>query len=588
MISTAQSPPVTAEQINARLDKAYAIRGSFLQQSIQMAEEALKASREIGDKACISRSLSILSLCQMVIGSYKESMAAAEESINLYEELGDDKGIANAKYNIAGIYYKTDNPNIGLIFLKECLETYQKFDDHHNMSKVYKSMGTIFEYFGDQKSAIYAYEQAIESGIAAGDPNLESNAYNPLSGIYLHSGQINKAEELIEKSIELKRLTGDTRGLGFALYGRGKVYAKRKKFPEAEHDFLQALKIHREAKDPLGVGMVYNKLADMYIQSDRLEEAKKIISENLKLSDHGTTIKLLSFKSFYLLYQIAKKEGNHQAALEYLEKHHDEKESVINSRTLKVIESYETIHKMRGLEHEAATQKEKAEIIQKKNLELDSFFYRISHDLKVPINALKRLKFLMGEETLSQKSVKLLRDVDLEIKNIEIILDELIKITRVNHLSEIKEDIKFDKLITDCISSYKYLVNYDEVAITWQVDEGVALQAEWALVNAILQNLLENSIKFADLKKPNPYVAISVSKSENNTIALKVKDNGKGMTAHQQEMIQDMFFRPNKHIKNAGMGLFIIYRAIENLKARIQFTSEENKGTSFTVLIPCS
>jgi signal transduction histidine kinase len=568
------------------LDKAYAVRGSLIDTSIQLSREALRLSREAGESRCISRSLSILSLCLMITGEYDESMSCAEEAINIFEELGDEKGIADAKYNIAGIYYKTDNPNIGLVFLKECLETYQQVDDYHSISKVYKSMGTIFEYFDDQKSAIYAYEQSIEAGIAAGDPNLESNAYNPLSGIYLNTGQVKKAMELIEKSIDMKLQTGDKRGLGFALYGRGKVYTKMEMHAAAEKDFKEALDIHLAAKDPLGIGMAYNKLASLYIEIDNLEAAKQIIHENIHEAGQSARIKMLSFKSYFLLYQIAKKEGDHKAALRYLEQHYQEKESVINSRTLKVIESYETIHKMRGLEHEAETQKEKADIIQKKNLELDSFFYRISHDLKIPINELKRSEFLLKEGVGAKESQQIANDLGGEIKAIERILDELIRVTRVNHLSDVKEKINFQKLIDECIKSYKFLVNFDEVDISYEIDDTVKLLAEWALINAILQNLLENAIKFADLRKPSPYVKIEIRQDQGKTVSLTVSDNGVGIAPEQQETIMDMFYRPNKHIKNPGMGLFIIYRAVENLKAKVKFESTLGKGTSFTILIP--
>jgi signal transduction histidine kinase/predicted negative regulator of RcsB-dependent stress response len=573
------------DQVNAILDKAYALRGSLIQTSLLLTAEALEISRTLGHKPSIARSLSISSLCLMVTGEHKRSMEAAEEAINLYEEVGDEKGVADAKYNIAGIYYKTDNPNIGLVFLKECLTTYQKFNDHHNMARVYKSMGTIYEYFEDEKSAIAAYEQSIEAGIAAGDPNLESNAYNPLSGIYLNNDQVDQAMSLIEKSISMKQQTSDIRGLGFALYGRGKIYAKIGETEKAETDYLEALKIHEKAKDPLGIGMVYNKLAELFINSGRTDKAKDIIESNLLMSKNGSNIKLLSFRSYYFLYLIAKQEGDYKSALEYLEHHHKEKETVINSRTRKVIESYETIHRLEGLEHEAIVQREKAEIIQKKNLELDSFFYRATHDLRSPLNNLKRIEFLLREEADHKNEQGLLNDIDEEIKSIEQILNELVKVTRVNHLSDIKEEIDFEKLISDCISSYKYLVNYDKVKITYNIEEGIVLKAEWALINAILQNLIENSIKNADINKVVPSVQIRLFDSDKG-IALTVKDNGIGMSEEQKDRINDLFFRPNKQIKQVGMGLFIVYRAVESLKAKVEFDSSLNEGTSFTIYLP--
>lgn len=567
------------------LDKAYSIRGSLLKKSISLADQALELSRAINDKRCLSRSQSIRSLCLMITGAYKESMEAAEEAINNYESIGDEKGVADAKYNIAGIYYKTDNPNIGLVFLKECLVTYEKLEDNHNISRVQKAIGTIYEYFGDQKSAVNAYERAIEAGISSGDPNLETNAYNPLSGIYLNSGHVNKALDMVQKSIDMKRQTGDVRGLGFALYGRGKVYSRMDMDQDAENDYLAALEIHEQVNDPLGISMTYNKIAELYIKMERLSKAKEIIADKLIASEQTNSVKLISFKAYHLLYVIAKKEKDHESAVKYLELHLAEKESVINAKTLKVIESYEMINRMKSLEKEAELHREKADVIQKKNLELDSFFHRITHDLKSPVTVLKRIEYVMQEEGDVSTYQDVQADFTDQVRNLEHIMDELVRITRMNHLSEIKEEIDFEKLIFDCINSYKFLVNFDSVRIDRHVEKGISFTAEWALVNAIFQSLIENAIKFADLEKPQPKVSISVKKKTGQLI-LSVVDNGLGMSEAAMASLQDMLYRPNKQIKGEGLGLFILYRAVENLGGKINFKSTLGTGTTFDIHLP--
>ncbi|MFT4738244.1 MAG: signal transduction histidine kinase [Cyclobacteriaceae bacterium] len=572
-------------RINGMLDKAYSIRGSLLKKSISLADQALELSRAINDKRCLSRSQSIRSLCLMITGAYKESMEAAEEAINNYESIGDEKGVADAKYNIAGIYYKTDNPNIGLVFLKECLVTYEKLEDNHNISRVQKAIGTIYEYFGDQKSAVNAYERAIEAGISSGDPNLETNAYNPLSGIYLNSGHVNKALDMVQKSIDMKRQTGDVRGLGFALYGRGKVYSRMDMDQDAENDYLAALEIHEQVNDPLGISMTYNKIAELYIKMERLSKAKEIIADKLIASEQTNSVKLISFKAYHLLYVIAKKEKDHESAVKYLELHLAEKESVINAKTLKVIESYEMINRMKSLEKEAELHREKADVIQKKNLELDSFFHRITHDLKSPVTVLKRIEYVMQEEGDVSTYQDVQADFTDQVRNLEHIMDELVRITRMNHLSEIKEEIDFEKLIFDCINSYKFLVNFDSVRIDRHVEKGISFTAEWALVNAIFQSLIENAIKFADLEKPQPKVSISVKKKTGQLI-LSVVDNGLGMSEAAMASLQDMLYRPNKQIKGEGLGLFILYRAVENLGGKINFKSTLGTGTTFDIHLP--
>ena len=243
---TYQTDLKKAQQVNALLQEAYTCRVNDLNKSIELTEQALRLSVELDETILIARSKSRLSLFHMIRGSYEQSMRLGNQAIGLFQVIGDDQGIADTKYNIAGIYYKTDNFHLGLIYLIDCLEIYRRLDDLHNQARVQKSLGTIYEYFGDERSAILAYEHAISAAQKVGDLNLESNAYNPLSGIYLNQNNLERASELIERSIQMKQATGDTRGLAFALYGRAKVFVKRKKYDLAEATFNQAIAIHEQ------------------------------------------------------------------------------------------------------------------------------------------------------------------------------------------------------------------------------------------------------------------------------------------------------------------------------------------------------
>src|ERR1700761_6122409 len=93
------------ENIASLLDEAYACRTNNLKRSIELADRSLSLSRDLGDKSLIARSLSNLSLFNMIMGAYDDSIKMSEEAIKYFEELRDEKGIADAKYNIAGVYY---------------------------------------------------------------------------------------------------------------------------------------------------------------------------------------------------------------------------------------------------------------------------------------------------------------------------------------------------------------------------------------------------------------------------------------------------------------------------------------------------
>ncbi|MEP5613069.1 MAG: tetratricopeptide repeat-containing sensor histidine kinase [Cyclobacteriaceae bacterium] len=571
-------------QIQSLLDEAYAARINNLAESIKLANQALDLSRGARNNHSIGKCLSQLSLYHMIVGDYDLSINIAEEAIGHFTEVGDERGIADAKYNIAGAFYKTDDFNLGLTYLIDCLTTYKKFNDHHNLARVHKSMGTIFEFFGDEKSAIQSYQEAISAGEAVKDMNLQSNAFNPLSGIFLNQGKVDEALELIERSIELKIETKDTRGLAFALYGRGKVFTKTGKYELAEKDFLESLRIHEQMGEKLGHAMSYHKLGALYITMDRLDDARETLIKALQYSNKHKVI-LIKFKANLLLHEVAKREKNHELALKYLTQYVEEKESVINDKTAKVIESYEVIKKVQELEREALSQKEKADLNEKKNLELDSFFYRISHDLKGPITAMMSLSYLAKEDVSDETALKYFDEYSDQAKRVNNILDELMNLTKMVYGAESKSEIDFEQLVYDCISSHKHLQNFEKVEFKVEIEENIEFEAEWALANTIIQNLIENGIKYARTDNGQSRIAVTITNSQSN-INITVADNGIGMSEDAQSKIFKMFYRADRRIEGTGLGLHIVNRAIEKLDGKVEVETELGVGSTFRVVLP--
>ncbi len=572
------------QQISDLLLDAYELRVSDLKGSIAMAERALELSKSIDYKEYIAKSYSYLSLFHMILGHQDESMTLAEKAIGHYSELGDERGIADAMYNIAGIYYKTNNFHSGLIYLIDCKAIYEKYGDYHNLSRVMKSLGTIYEYFGDEGNAITAYQEAVEYGKKAGDKNLQSNAYNPLSGIYLNSGQIEKAEEVIDQAVAMKTETGDVRGLAFSLYGRGKIHTKLGRFERAEKDLLEALDIHMRMGERLGTGMVHNKLGELYKKMGLLDKAKESIQHAIDLGQECQSVFII-FSAYHHLYLIAKMEGDILSALGYLETYLQEKESVINAQTHKIIEAYQAISEKQSLQREANVQREKAEIVERKNKELDSFFYRVSHDLKGPITSIIGLDHIVRENITDSESLKYFDVYKKQVFRINNILDELMKLSRMDHHESKKQVIDFDALIKDCVNSLAYLDNFQEVDISIDVDEKVVFESEWGVLNSIVQNLTENAIKYADMSKQKPQVSLDVFIQKGQLI-IRCTDNGLGMDEETREHIFEMFYKANHTIGGSGVGMYILSRAVERLGGTVAVESELEKFTTFTVSLP--
>jgi signal transduction histidine kinase/Tfp pilus assembly protein PilF len=575
------------------LDEAYACRTNNLKRSTELAQQSLSQSRKLGDTALIARSLNHLSLFSMIKGEYENALFMSENAIKYFEELKDEKGIADAKYNIAGVYYKTDNYHLGLVNLVDCITIYRKFNDYHNLSRANKSLGTIYEYFGDEKNAIKAYEDAITAAQNAGDLNLESNAYNPLSGIYLKQKNIKKASALIDRSISIKKRTGDTRGLAFSFYGRGKVYLAQKKYPEAEKDFNEAINIHRKMGEALGLGMAYHKIANLYMEMGLLQKAKKALTMGLEFANEHNIV-MVKYKCYFVFYLVFKMENDPVNALKYLELYHQQKETVINSQTLKVIENYELITQMESIEKEAQLQIEKAEIIKKKDLAEQTarvkqdFLSTMSHELRTPLNAVITIASLLGDKA-DKDEQQLVDSLKFASNNLMLIINDILDFTKLDVGKTVLEmrPANFKLLLENIKNTYKSVAREKGLNLYLNIDNDAAryYELDETKISQILGNLITNAIKFTE----NGRVDINVKKINSDAsvdqLLFEVYDTGTGIAENHLESIFDSFSQPQmvttRKQGGSGLGLAIVKKLIGLHGSSIRVNSTVDKGSVF-------
>ncbi|MGC4022369.1 MAG: histidine kinase dimerization/phospho-acceptor domain-containing protein [Cyclobacteriaceae bacterium] len=125
--------------------------------------------------------------------------------------------------------------------------------------------------------------------------------------------------------------------------------------------------------------------------------------------------------------------------------------------------------------------------MENKNAELDSFFYRVSHDLKGPIASLMGLHNLIEQEVTDELSLEYFRMHRSQTNRINKIVMGLIGLTQMKHLQDAKVKINFVSLVDECILSYSYFENFKNIKFIKEIDENLDYASEWAIINTILQ-----------------------------------------------------------------------------------------------------
>jgi len=229
--------------------------------------------------------------------------------------------------------------------------------------------------------------------------------------------------------------------------------------------------------------------------------------------------------------------------------------------------------------------KHQEELIKEKTDDLDMLLYRASHDIKGPLKSIDGLCDL-GKRDHENKDIYF-ENIHLVSKRLQNILNSLLQIAEHNR-SEVKiEPVNIHNLIHECIQ--ENLVAYPDIQkINFKIiiPEDSIIRSERFTLLSIIQNIIENAIKYMDKSKEKNNVSITFYQSAHEQILI-FEDNGIGINEIYLKNIFQMFYRANNvNPAGVGLGLYIVKQHMDRLDGQIEIASKEHEFTRFTLRFP--
>lgn len=231
---------------------------------------------------------------------------------------------------------------------------------------------------------------------------------------------------------------------------------------------------------------------------------------------------------------------------------------------------------------------------EKETEELKSKFVSVvSHQLRTPLTRIKWVlaAFLAGElGEITSKQLESLEKIDEENEQMIGIIRDLLDVSRIE---EGRFGYKFQLIdifkITEQTAS-KFLPLAQKRNLHIIIDKPIEIlpqvsSDEEKLVLAI-ENIIDNAVKYTS---PGGKIHVSFHRGAKNLL-INIKDTGIGIPRDQQKFIFTKFFRARNAIllqtEGSGLGLWIANEIIKRHNGRIDFDSEENKGSTFLIQLP--
>lgn len=269
------------------------------------------------------------------------------------------------------------------------------------------------------------------------------------------------------------------------------------------------------------------------------------------------------------------------------------KETVIKTRTEKgdryyLVSKFLMPHDhLGGIAIDLTAQKLAEEKLKNLNEELNTFIYKASHDLKGPLSSIMGIANLTRTEQFDSKAKRYIDMIAESTHKLDKILLGLIEVMSVKQAQVKTTRIDFKQLIDEVFKLLEYSPGFSRLKFNVKVDVKRTFYSDRNVLVSVVQNMVENAVKYQDMSQPAPRLNITVTDHKEG-VMMEFRDNGVGIHHEVINKVFDMFFRGNEESKGSGLGLYIVRNAVEKLGGSINVESRNGDGCRFTVYLPAA
>ena len=291
----------------------------------------------------------------------------------------------------------------------------------------------------------------------------------------------------------------------------------------------------------------------------------------------------------------AEKEAN-----EKVKEFNEQLQNKIDENTMELEESYNELQKTIAHLHETKEKLSKSE----KMVSLGRLVAGVAHEINTPIGVgltgithfldiTKNIRKDYESDAMTQSDFENYLSTSEDLANqINSNLDRTAKLVRsfkqvaTDQNTDEKRDFFLKEYMEIVILNLKNMLRNSKLNISITCDENLKINSYPDAYSQVITNLIINSVRHGYNNIEAGTIKIDIS-SDEKFLTIVYKDDGKGISKENIKKIFDPFFTTNRESGGIGLGLNIIYNIVtHNLNGTIECQSEDEKGTTFTIILP--
>lgn len=230
----------------------------------------------------------------------------------------------------------------------------------------------------------------------------------------------------------------------------------------------------------------------------------------------------------------------------------------------------------------AKTISEKIKLLESTNIELESYAYSISHDLRSPLRTIDGFSLILEEDfahQLDDEAKGYLQRIRSGTEKMGTLIRELLKMSRISKEELNKINVDLSEIANNEIGKLKSL--YPDKPIEFSCQDKMSAYVDKPLIESVIENLVTNAVKYS-MNEERIKIEMGTFEENDKTIYY-VKDNGVGFNMEYIDKLFKPFQRLHKvtEFEGIGIGLATAQRILERHSGSMWADSSVNQGATF-------
>ena len=300
---------------------------------------AIEVNRELDDSVKVSRNYNNLSLCYQVIGDYHKSFQALNTAKDIRASLKDTMGLANVFLNIGNGYHEISDYQAAYENYMKASELYESIGDEEMVVSSLFNIGLVFQELKDYDKALEFYEQALDHASSSSDDEFMGLIFQNIGNLYGSIENIQKSISYHKKAEEIFDTLNSYEQLSVIQMNMGLQYLHSSNLDSAG---IYLYKAYDYIKDNSSIDNYINLMIELghyHTLKKDYSLAEDFLTRSVALAESTEYLNLSSYANKYL-FELYKKTGRMEKAIDHLIKYHMFKDSIDRSEQERNIENY--------------------------------------------------------------------------------------------------------------------------------------------------------------------------------------------------------------------------------------------------------